>query len=47
MIISTQCYLESGENWLMLYRNKKQKDPNAGKWIAAGGKLEPGETVDE
>ena len=47
MIKSTQCYLESGENWLMLYRNKKQNDPNAGKWIAAGGKLEPGETVDE
>lgn len=37
MIISTQSYLESGENWLMLYRNKKQNDPNAGKWIAAGG----------
>lgn len=47
MIISTQCYLEAGGSWLMLYRNKKPDDPNAGKWIAAGGKLEPGESIDE
>ncbi len=47
MIISTQCYLESEGKWLMLYRNKKLDDPNAGKWIAAGGKLEPGESIDE
>ncbi len=47
MIVSTQCYLESDGKWLMLYRNKKPDDPNAGKWIAAGGKLEPGESIDE
>ena len=31
----------------MLYRNKKQDDPNEGKWIGVGGKFEPGETPDE
>ena len=30
----------------MLYRNKKKHDPNAGKWIGIGGKLEAGETPD-
>ncbi len=31
----------------MLYRNKKENDPNEGKWIGVGGKFEPGETADE
>lgn len=31
----------------MLYRNKKKDDPNEGKWLGVGGKLEEGETVDE
>ncbi len=47
MKITTLCYLEEDEKWLMLYRNKKKEDPNAGKWIGVGGKLEPGEAPDE
>ena len=31
----------------MLYRNKKLKDPNEGKWIGIGGKVEAGETPPE
>lgn len=31
----------------MLLRNKKQHDPNRGKWIGVGGKLEPGETPEQ
>lgn len=31
---------------MMLYRNKKPHDPNAGKWIGIGGRIEPGETPD-
>ncbi len=31
----------------MLYRNKKNNDPNEGKWLGVGGKLEEGETIDE
>ena len=33
--------------WLMLHRNKKENDPNEGKWIGIGGKIEEGETPDE
>ncbi len=31
----------------MLYRNKKDQDENAGKWIGVGGKLMEGESPDE
>jgi ADP-ribose pyrophosphatase len=42
----TSCgYLIQDHRWLMLYRNKKQNDLNAGKWIGIGGKLEPGESM--
>ena len=47
MIESTLCYLEQDGKYLMLYRNKKKQDPNAGKWIGVGGKLEAGETPEE
>lgn len=30
----------------MLYRNRKPEDPNEGKWLGIGGKIEPGETAD-
>lgn len=41
---TTLCYLEQDGQYLMLYRNAKPNDPNAGKWIGLGGKLEAGET---
>ena len=44
---TTLCYIEQNHSYLMLYRNKKEKDPNEGKWIGLGGKMEPGETPDE
>lgn len=47
MIRSTLCYIERDGHYLMLYRNKKKNDPNAGKWVGIGGKLEPMETPDE
>lgn len=31
----------------MLYRNRKPDDPNEGKWLGIGGKIETGETPDE
>ena len=43
----TLCYVEKDGHYLMLYRNKKGNDPNEGKWIGVGGKLEPGETPDK
>ena len=44
---TTLCYIEKDDMLLMLYRNKKKNDMNEGKWIAVGGKVEPGETPDE
>lgn len=44
---TTMCYIKQGEKWLMLYRNKKECDPNQGKWIGVGGKSLPGETPEE
>ncbi len=41
---TTLCYLEKDSQYLMLYRNAKPNDVNAGKWIGLGGKLEAGET---
>ena len=44
---TTLCYLRRQDEWLMLYRNKKPDDPNEGKWIGIGGRIEPGETPDQ
>lgn len=33
--------------YLMLLRNKKQKDVNEGKWIGVGGRMEPGESPED
>lgn len=47
MISSTLCYILQDGKYLLLHRVKKAKDPNAGKWVGVGGKLERGETADE
>lgn len=41
------CYIEREDKILMLYRNKKENDINAGKWIGVGGHIEDGETPEE
>lgn len=43
-MLTTVCYLQKDNKYLMLYRNKKKLDVNKGKWIGVGGKLEEGET---
>lgn len=47
MILSTLCYIEKDNQVLMLHRTKKSIDPNGGKWIGVGGKLEQDESPDE
>lgn len=47
MIRTTLCYLEQDGKYLMLLRVKKKHDPNEGKWIGVGGKLEPGESPED
>lgn len=44
---TTLCYIINDDRWLMLYRDRKPGDMNEGKWLGAGGKVEPGETPDE
>ena len=44
---TTLCYLERGDEYLMLHRVKKENDLNRDKWIGVGGKFEPGESPEE
>lgn len=44
---TTLGYIEWNGCYLMLYRNKKNNDPNEGKWIGIGGHIEKDETPDD
>ena len=44
---TTLCYLERGDEVLMLHRIKKDVDENAGKWIGVGGGFEEGESPED
>lgn len=45
--LTTLCYLEKGDAYLMLHRVKKEKDINKDKWIGVGGHFEAGESPEE
>ena len=45
--LSTLCYIEKDDQYLMLHRVTKQNDINAGKWIGVGGHFEAGESPEE
>ena len=47
MINSTLCYLERGNEYLMLHRVKKKDDMNHDKWIGVGGKFEDKESPED
>ena len=47
MINSTLCYLERGNEYLMLHRVKKAHDLNHDKWIGVGGKFQEGESPED
>jgi 8-oxo-dGTP diphosphatase len=44
MKLATLCYVQRGNQVLMLHRIKKANDIHQGKWNGLGGKLEPGES---
>ena len=44
---TTLCYLERGDEYLMLHRIKKKNDENHDKWIGVGGKFEAGESPED
>lgn len=47
MKLTTLCYIERNNQYLMLHRTKKEHDANEGKWIGVGGKFEQNETPEE
>ena len=44
---TTLCYLERGDEYLMLHRTKKKNDENHDKWVGVGGKFEAGESPED
>lgn len=47
MRLTTLCYIERDNKYLMLHRTKKVNDENHDKWIGVGGKFEEGESPEE
>ena len=47
MKLTTLCYIEKDDKYLMLHRVKKENDVNHDKWIGVGGKFEKNETPEE
>ena len=47
MFLTTLCYMEQGDQYLMLHRVKKQKNINKDKWIGVGGKFEDKESPED
>lgn len=47
MKMTTLCYIENKDCYLMLHRTKKKKDVNKDKWIGVGGHAEGNETPQE
>lgn len=45
--LTTLCYIEQDEKYLMLHRVSKEKDINKDKWIGVGGHFEPDESPEE
>ncbi len=47
MKLGTLCYINNGQQTLMLHRIKKENDMHKGKWNGLGGKLKNGESPEE
>lgn len=47
MGLTTLCYLEQGDSYLLLHRTKKEQDINKDKWIGVGGHFEQGESPED
>ena len=47
MKLTTLCYIEKNDSYLMLHRIKKENDENHDKWIGVGGKFEAGESPED
>ena len=47
MELTTLCYIEKDEKYLMLHRVSKKNDVNKDKWIGVGGHFEQGESPED
>ena len=47
MKMTTLCYIEKDNKYLMLQPDQKENDINHDKWIGVGGKFELGESPEE
>ena len=47
MKMTTLCYIERDDRYLMLHRTRKAQDENKDKWIGIGGKFEEGESPED
>ncbi|MFG6379137.1 MAG: 8-oxo-dGTP diphosphatase [Lachnospiraceae bacterium] len=47
MRLTTICYIEKDEKYLMLHRTKKENDQSHDKWLGVGGKFEENESPNE
>ena len=47
MLLTTLCYIEKDDKYLMLHRVKKKNDISHDKWIGVGGKFEEDESPEE
>lgn len=45
--LTTLCYIEKEDAYLMMHRTKKENDINKDKWIGIGGHFETGESPEE
>ena len=45
--LTTLCYIETEDSYLMLHRVKQENDINHDKWIGVGGHFEAGESPEE
>ena len=45
--LTTLCYIEKDDQYLMLHRVSKKNDINKDKWIGVGGHFEPDESPEE
>lgn len=45
--LTTLCYVERGDEYLILHRVKKENDVNHDKWIGVGGHFEEGESPED
>ena len=45
--LTTLCYIENGDKYLMMHRVKKENDVNKDKWVGIGGHFEEGESPEE